>query len=140
MSYFDSFDGPRYANYARDREKQEEFEWWIDRRSIMNCERGPIVTRLCGADETILPLGGDSYIHVPKDIGDRANALRAMGAKFGRTMRCVPGRPYDSAGVVSCMLPDGTRLTCDYGREMGYVIGVLEELVSLAENATGGGR
>jgi len=137
MSYFDSFDGPRYADYAGDREKQEEFEWWVDRRAVMNCERGPIVTRLCEADETILPLGGDSYIHVPKDIGDRANALRAMGAKFGRTMRCVPGRPYDSAGVVGCILPDGTQLTRDYNRETGYVIGALEELVSLTEKAMG---
>lgn len=127
MSYFEDSDGPVYADYAADREREQDLERWQARRAAM--QRGPVVTRLCPANETIVFIGDEDYIHVAKAIGDRANALRNRGIRFDRRMS---GR--ETPGCMSCRLPDGAQVACHYGGETGRILNeALEEIVGIAE-------
>ena len=132
MSYFDDFDGPNVADYAADREREQDMERWHTRRSTMDRYSGPTITRLCGPSETIVFIGDEGYIHVPKAIGDRANALRDKGASFDRFMGSG-----DRPGHVNCLLPDGTLLKCAYGLDGIDLNDALGVVVGLAEREMG---
>jgi hypothetical protein len=141
MSYFDTFDGPSVADYARDREREQDMERWHTRRSIM--DRYAVTPRYDEDTTSVEMQVGWCYervwVALPGDIGRRARVLadqhRVLFRRFSPGMRS--GHDAQDDYVLTCRLPDGRNRSITYPPRSGVALELLPALLDWAEQEMG---
>ena len=141
MSYFDDFDGPNVADYARDREREQDLERWHTHRSTM--DRYAVRPRYDRDGTSVEMQAGWSYervwVTLPGDIGKRARTLtdqhHVLFQWFPPGMHCR----HDAQGdyVLTCRLPDGRKRSIASPPRSGMALELLPGLLDWAEQEMG---